>query len=243
MIRVVTPFRPFPPVSLEHRQLGPFDWLGAITMLRASVERSCRCETVAITDVDTDLPGPAFQYVTHERQLMLWILEVALRYLSGPHFDRDTAMVSPDCLVYCDLRPWFAGDFGIVIRPDHERPILNSVQWWPVAAKDRLIGLYEEALDIARRLPADVKTWGADSEPFRQLLAPLVGGCGPRACGIVANLIDHRHVLHALTGRMERALDAGEPVTAPQAVLDFRYLRKHYMRAYFDATIGPEALA
>lgn len=241
-MRVVTPYRPFPPESSEHLELGPFDWVEAIAMLRASVKRACQCETVTITDVDTDVPGPAFQYVTHERRLMLWILEVALRYLSGPHFDRDTVMLSPDTLVFCDLRPFFAGDFGIVIRPDHDRPILNSVQWWPVASKARLIALYEQALAIAKGLPHDLKVWGADSEPFKQLLDPVVGGCGPRIGGIVANLINHRLVLHPFMSRWEAALEAGRPIEPPASVIDFRYLRKKSMRAYFNATIGAEAL-
>jgi hypothetical protein len=82
-VRVVTPFRPFEPESREHLELGPFDWIGAIGMLRASVERSCHCETVAVTDVDTTLPGPTFQYATTHRRLMLWILDVSLRYLES----------------------------------------------------------------------------------------------------------------------------------------------------------------
>jgi hypothetical protein len=87
------------------------------------------------------------------------------------------------------------------------------------------------------------KVWGADSEPFKQLLDPVVGGCGPRACGLVANLVDHRHVLHAFTGRMLTALEHGEPIEPPQAVVDFRYRRKLHLQAYFNATLGPEALA
>lgn len=242
-MRVVTPFRPFPAESVEHMELGAFDWLGAIDMLRVSVARSCGCETVVITDVDTEIPG-AFRFKTRERRLMLWILEVGLRYLTSKHFDRDTVMLSPDTLVYCDLRQWFAGEFGIVVRPeDAERPILNSVQWWPIASRDRLIRLYEEAIAIAEQLPYTLQVWGADSEPFRQLLAPMVGGCGPRACGIVANLVDHRHVLIPLMGKDERALEDGRMIEPPKAVIDFRYLRKRYQRAYFEATIGAEALA
>lgn len=236
-MRVVTPFRPFPAESQEHQALGPFDWIGAIQMLRVSVERSCACETVAITDADTTLPGPMFQYTTRARRLMHWILEVSLCYLAGPHFDQDTVMVSPDSLVFCDLRPWFAGDFGIVIRPDHERPILNSVQWWPRASRDRLIALYTQAIAIAKTLPEDLQVWGADSEPFRQLLEPMFAGCGPRG-QLVANLIDARNVLHPVSSGIIEALETGGRFKKPTGVIEFRYLRKRVMRDFFNATIG-----
>jgi hypothetical protein len=56
-------------------------------------------------------------------------------------------MLSPDtCWCSATSGGSSLGDFGIVIRPDHDRPILNSVQWWPVASKARLIALYEQAL-------------------------------------------------------------------------------------------------
>lgn len=238
-LRVVTPFRPFEPESAEHLALGQFDWVGAIEMLRESVRRSNRCETVAITDADTALPGPTFQYTTRERRLMFWILEVSLCYLAGPHFDRDTVFVSPDSLVFCDLKRWFAGDIGMVIRPEHDaRPILNGLQWWPFASRTRLVQLFTDALAAAKQMPEDVQVWGADSEPFRKLLKPLYAGCGPRKFHIVANLIDSRHILHPLTSQAIAALEAGQQVDPPDAVVDFRFLRKQHMRAYYDATIG-----
>lgn len=238
-LRVVTPFRPFAPESREHLALGPFDWPGAIAMLRESVRRSNQCETVTITDAETTVPGPMFQYATRESRLMLWILEVSLCYLAGPHFDRDTVMISPDSLVFCDLRPWFAGDIGMVVRPDHrERPLLNGLQWWPLEGRDKLVHLHERALAMAKQLPDDVQTWGADTVPFLKLLKPLYAGCGPRKSGIVANLVESRHVLHPLTSQTIAALETGGQVDPPPAVVDFRFLRKQHMRAYYDATIG-----
>lgn len=243
-MRVVSPFRPFPAESVEHLALGAFDWLDAIRMMRASVTRSCRCDAVVITDADTTLPGPTFQYDTRERRLMHWILEVSLCYLAGPHFDRDTVMVSPDVLVFCDLREWMAGDVGIVVRPDHtERPILNSLQWWPVASRDKLLRLYTKALAYAKTLPEEIQVWGADSEPFRHLLRPLYPGCGPRKSGIVANLVDSRHVLLPLDSGTIAALEKGEAIQTPELAIDFRYLRKRYMRRFFDATIGQQVAA
>ena len=57
-MRVVSPYRPFVPESGSHQALGPFDWVGALGMLRTSVRVACGCETYALTDVDTTLPGP-----------------------------------------------------------------------------------------------------------------------------------------------------------------------------------------
>ena len=59
--RVVSPFRQFVPESEPHRELGPFDWVDALRMLGASVSRSNGVETLALTDVDTDLPVPSLQ--------------------------------------------------------------------------------------------------------------------------------------------------------------------------------------
>jgi hypothetical protein len=61
-MKIVSPFRPFPPESSAHRKLGPFDWVGALQMLGTSARASCDCATFALTDVDTDLPVPAYQY-------------------------------------------------------------------------------------------------------------------------------------------------------------------------------------
>lgn len=241
-MRVVTPFRPFPAESIEHRALGPFDWIGAIEMLRVSVRRACGCDTVAITDVDTDLPGPTFKYRTLDRRLMIWILEVSRCYLASDDFDRDTVMCSPDMLVFEDLRRWFIGgvcDIGIVFRPGHpDRPILNALQWWPVASRMALVKFYTDAIELAKTLPDDLIVWGADSEPFRQLLQPMRPGIGKRLSGIVVNLIDSRSVMKSLTRDMIDALENGLPVDSTRAVMDFRYLRKRHMRAFFDATIG-----
>jgi hypothetical protein len=237
-LRIVTPYRPFEPESVEHRALGPFDWVGAIEMLRISVARSCHCETVTITDRDADVPGLRFQYETRSRRLMLWILEVSLCYLASPQFDRNTIMLSPDQLVFGDLNVWFAGDFGITVRPYHrERPILNAVQWWPLAGRDKLIALYEQVFALAKTLPEELIVWGADSEPFRQLLAPIVPGRSIRQ-GMDVNLIDSRAILHPCSRDVMDALDQGLPVVARKPMVDFRYTRKLYMRKFFDATIG-----
>jgi hypothetical protein len=240
-LRVVSPYRPFAPESNAHRLLGPFDWIGALRMLRASVERSCQCETVGITDADTTLPGPMFQYYTLERRLMLWILEVALCYLRSPQFDRDTVMVSPDMLVFDDLRPWMqSGHFVVLMRAKYPaHPILNAVQFWPVRRKEQIGAFYEEALAIGKTLPEGYLEWGGDTEPIRRLLAPLEPGLVMRDGKPIARLIEADEILQSFTSAQAAALKRGEAVKPVRAVLDFRYLRKKHQQKYFDLTFGP----
>lgn len=240
-MRIVTPYRPFPPESEEHLALGAFDWIGAIGMLRASVERSCLCETVTLTDVDTSLPGPVFQYVTTRRRLMLWILEVMLRYLESPDFDQDTVMVSPDILVLGDLGPYFKADLGVIVRSAEKfiaagLPLLNSVQWWRVEAKNRLIAFYRQALDIAETLPEDVIRWGADTEPLLRLLSPLERGLSRRS-GLTVSAIDQSEIMTSFTRRMDSQMRAGVTYHG-LPLIDFKFLRKHSMREFFTVNYG-----
>ncbi len=235
-LRVVSPYRPFAPESHAHALLGPFDWVGALEMLTESVTRSNRCETVPITDVDTDLPMRAFQYRTTARRLMIWILEVSLCYLRSGDFDRDTVMLSPDLLVFKDLRPWMGEYLGILMRtgfPDH--PILNGVQFWPHAKKAEIVAFYADALAIAQTLPENFIRWGGDTEPLRRLLAPLAPGPVVRNGRVIAHLLEAKRIMQPFTTSMANALTHGYEVPAPvMAVLDFKYTRKRYMRPYFQ---------
>jgi hypothetical protein len=139
-LRIVAPFRPFPPESDLHKQMPDFDWIDAIRLLQASVEQSCPSATFhVITDADTDLPLPTLQYVTTRRRLMLWTLEACLRYLASDDFDRDTVMLDCDQLVYGDLSHLVSAnvDLMVCIRPVEKQrknptamPILNGVQVW-----------------------------------------------------------------------------------------------------------------
>jgi len=226
---------------MEHRRLGPFDWDRALKCLRVSVRAACGCETYTLTGSDCIVPQPALKYVTRQPSLMLWILEVCLRYLESPAFDDDTVMISPDVLVFQDLRPWGTADLGLIVRPERkyaERPILNGVQWWSVAAKDRLVAFYRDALRIGETLPAASHVWGGDTEPIVELVSPIVVGMVRRA-GMRVRLIQQSEVIHELSTRDQRALDCGEPPQPPtRAIVDFKYLRKRYLQGYFDATIG-----
>jgi hypothetical protein len=245
-LRVVSPFRPFAAESVEHLDLGPFDWVAALEMLQWSVRRNCpNTEAVAITDVDTDLPVPALSFKTTERRLMLWILDVSLRYLESSAFDRDTVMVSPDMLVLGDLRPWFTADLGVLVRPEQKhrdsgRTVMNQVQWWSHQAKPALIAFYRQALAIARTLPENVITWGADTEPIRQLIEPIELGVCVRG-GLSVSLIHFGSVMVSLSKANIDRLAMGEPILVGHTVLDFKYTRKQHMRAAFESLYGVAA--
>lgn len=245
-MRIVSPYRPFAPESVEHQNVGPFNWVAALQMLQASADRISAGEVRAITDVDTDLKFPAFQYQTTHRRLMPWILEVALRYLKSDDFDQDTVMLSPDILVFGDLRPYFVGDLGVVLRVGGKyqaRPLLNCAQWWRHDAKARLVAFYESALARAIALPERMLAWGADTVPLVEMLSPLRIGLTERS-GLQVYGIDDAVVLHALTAHEEAALHAGDGVPWPAVPLvDFRYRRKQRMAAYFAATVGCEVPA
>lgn len=230
-MKIVSPYRPFAPESGAHQALGPFDWVGALEMLRASVRKACGCETYALTDVDTSLSGAVHSYATTERRLMLWLLDVVLCYLRSDDFNDDTIMVSPDALVLQDLSGWFRADLGLMVRTGEkyaEKPLLNGVQCWRVAAKDRLVAFYERVLWRARHADPRLIRWGADTEPIVDLLAPLVAGPFLRS-GL------------SVYGFEARAAFASVPKVRPRRgmeipatpILDFKGLRKHFMADYF----------
>jgi len=248
-MKIVAPFRPFAPESQAHHLLGPFNWIEALELQRTSALFYGHCEAYAITDVDTDLPGPCYRYATAQRRLMLWILEVCLKYLESDDFDQDTAMVSPDILVYGELQHFFEADLGIVLRVGqkfviNDRRLLNSVQFWRLSARDGLVAFYRNALAIACRLPEAVIRWGADTEPLVELLQPLpLKESLIERAGLTVQCIDHRRVLRSVSTVQMARLDAGlTPEWPTTPLLDFKYLRKQKMAAFFHSTIGVQIL-
>lgn len=239
---VVTPYRPMAPESGAHQKLGAFDWLGAVHMLRVSVAESCRTRTVLLTEAGADVAdADVHAFETGETRLMLWILAVALAYLRSDAFVDDTAWISPDSLVYSDLRGCFRADLGVIVRCGEkykQKPLLNSVQFWRVAAKNRLIAFYEAALARARTLPESVIRWGADTAPLTDLLAPLQAG-GFRRGALTVFGFEAGCVFRTLpmtdVARLERRASIAWPVTP---IVDFKYGRKLLMRRYFEATWG-----
>ncbi len=244
----VVPFRPCPPESLLHQDCADFDWLAALRMVCHSASLACRCQAVALTDVDTDLPVPMLRYETQHRRLMLWTLEVCLRYLESKDFDHDTIMLDVDQLVFQDLSPWFSkAALTVCVRPtakhtDGGQPLLNGVQWWRAKQKMALIDFYREALRIAEQLPEAQKVWGADTEAVRQMLEPIEVGFQSRA-GALVRMVDAREILEAFSTPHEAALLRGDPPFPRRPVLDFRWRRKAWMRPSYEATFAAGAVA
>ncbi len=242
MSKIVSPYRAFPTLTVAHANVGPFDWIDALRMLRTSGQR-VGLETYALTSPDQALGVPAYAYPTSTDALTVWIVEVCLQYLESDAFDADTAMISPDMLVLADPFPWLTADLVMAGRFEPKyvnagRPLLFGAQLWAHAAKDRLIALYRQALGMARAVAATAGMWGADIEPFLTLRP----GTAPRS-GLAVRLVSTADVWMAtLNGpditRLEHGL-APAPPTA--AIVDFRYTRKRYQRAYFDAVIGGAA--
>jgi hypothetical protein len=209
-------------------------------MLATSVRYSCAVETVAITDTATQLRVPAFQFHTTETRLMLWMLDVSLRYLESPRFDRDTVLVSPDMLVYGDLSRYFVGDLGVLVRSAAkyaDKPLLNGMQWWRYRAKHALVAFYEQALLIARTLPESLLRWGADTEPLRLLLTPLEEGLQFR-CGLRVAMLPTGEIMESLTRNMMTDLYQHGETWPHVPVVDFKDIRKLSMRQYFNGTVG-----
>jgi len=243
-VKVVAPYRPFPPESAAHEQLGPFDWISALKMSALSCER-VGCRHYTLTDVDTDLPVPCYKFATRHRRLMLWILEVSLAYLESPAFDEDTLFIGADVLAIKDLSFGFASDLGVVVRTQEKftdpsvYPILNSAQWWRHSAKDRLASFYASALQNAEGLHENVIRWGADTAALCTLLWPVVAGESSRGCLAVFGH-DERTTIVSLASADVWRLENGQGTILPtQPLLDFRYRRKNYMRAWFEKAFGP----
>jgi len=252
-IRLVAPFRPFPPESDLHREMASFDWLQALRMMVHSATLSHHGSPVhALTDVDTDLPVPALKYHTSHRRLMLWTLEVCLAYLRSEDFDRDTVMLDVDQLIFQDLSPFFGesrADIGVLVRPGEKhvntesgQPVLNGVQFWRHKSRKRLVEFYRDALWIADRLPEDRLVWGADTDAVRQLISPIAEGVRLRGHFRV-HMINSEEVIETFSSGHADRLAAGDAPWPSRPVLDFRFTRKPHMPAVYRATIGAGAVA
>ena len=237
-MRVVTPFKPFKPESEPHLELGKFNWRGAIDMHRECVHRSCGVESYVLTDARSKVARPVLRYPTQQTRLMLWILEVSLAYLASDDFDQDTVFISPDVLCFADLWRWFKEgsrfDIGVIVRTGDrftERPLLNSVQLWPVRSKEKLIAFFTEAYRIAQTLPEEEIVWGADTTPLVRLLQPVVVGSVRRGA-LRVRMIDGYKYLRS-SGYWLR--HGGKPIGI---LIDFKYKAKLHMRKFFKKVVG-----
>lgn len=238
-MRIVTPFRPFRPESFEHKDLGRFDWVEAIRMLRTSAKRACGLEVLTITDADTELPVPALKYQTEHRRLMPWIVEVALKYVESDDFDQDTVMVSPDILVFGDLGRWFRDkdyDLGLLARPPGRlrdmNPMLNSVQFWPRKSRDAIRRLYCLVAERLGSLSEEQLVWGGDTTPFIELFGPVeVNRVHGHPAGRV-RFLNADDVMLTFSGPLMWK-------STPDRLVDFRYKRKLMMPEYFRRKFAP----
>lgn len=252
-VRIVLPFRPFPPESDLHKEFSDFDWIAAIRMLTHTAQLSCRCPVEVITDVDTDLPMSTMKYETSHRRLMLWNLEVCLRYLESPDFDRNTIMMDSDQLIYQDLTPWFIKgvELGVLIRGQSDKSyqgeprlnILNGVQFWYHKGKTHLQRFYRQALEIAEGLPETRLVWGADTDALELMLGkPLEVGVTYRR-GMWIQMINSQQIMGALSETHTDGLVSGDVPWPVRPVMDFRHTRKKFMADFYRATILANAVA
>lgn len=240
-MEIVSPYRPGPAVSAAHKRLAGFDWIAALRSLAASAELACGWPTTALTCHGADLPVPSYEVATTSGPLMPWILEASLRFLESDRFIQDSALVSPDMLLFEALTRWRGADLVVLARHSPKyarRPLLNGVQIWAHTAKDSLVAFYREALALCLALPMANQIWGGDTEPLVRLLSPIRPGVH-RRLGLRVAFVEHTDVLHELTHVEEIALARGEPIRWPdRPIVDFKYLRKRYLAAYFQATYG-----
>lgn len=247
-IRVVAPYKPFKPECGTHQLLERegFDWPAAIAMMMQTTrESNDDCPVHILTDLETPLAVPALRYDTSSQRLMVWSIEVCLRYLQSDDFDRNTVMLDCDQLVFGKLRKWFkkdsSEDLGVLIRPHGKHiqaggePLLNGVQFWHRAGRDRLVAFYARCLEVVQQLPEHRIAWGGDTDALRMLIEPLELGVSERS-GAMVQMWQSDEVLESWSSTQSAMLDAGEVPVVRHAVLDFRALRKRDMAKMFHAS-------
>lgn len=247
-IRIVAPFKPFVSECGTHTLLERegFDWNAAIAMMIESARASCEdCPVHILTDIDTPLDFPALRYHTTSTRLMIWSIEICLRYLQSRDFDRNTVMLDCDQLIYGNLRKWFKKDpkvdIGVLVRPHGKHiepggePLLNGVQFWHRSGRNRLVAFYQRCLDVVQQLPEHRIAWGGDTDALRQLIEPLEIGVTERS-GATVQMWPAEDVLESWSSTHAAMLDAGDVPVIRHAVLDFRALRKRHMAAMFHAS-------
>ena len=236
-MKLVAPYRPMVPYTSQHIELAAkgFDWIKALKMLGQSARLRAKAEVFAITD--TELPVPHYRYLSREPLLMLWVLEVSLAYLESADFDQDTVFISPDSLVVGRLDVFGDFDIALTARPDkfaRTKPLMNGLQFWPLAAKDKLVQLYQRVLELAHGLPLEVQRWGADTEPLIRLLGPIRAGLFTRS-GLRVRIFPYP-MLRTVGGAEVRKLRAGKSVVRGSSVVSFKAMRKRSMAEFYERT-------
>ncbi len=248
-MKVVVPYRPFPRVG-AHKEVGPFDWVDAIRMLRVSIAKihGEAMPVEVLTDARTLVPEPVRRYETVAHRLQLWLIEIRLAYLRSEAFDQDTVLLSPDTLVMRRLDTVLEdADLAVIVRPGGRfegwKQILNTAQWWSYAAKPALVAFYERVLAIGQALPEEYQLWGGDTEAMLDLLSPIEAGTVSRA-GLRVTMLPSTSVFRSISSTDIRILRNGQRLSRPGVPLfDFKYRRKQHMRLYFEAQFPDQVVA
>ena len=240
-MKVVAPFRRIEPVEAHHIELKArgFDWIESLKMLATSARMRCDCDTFVIT-CDDDLGVPSHVYSTEETSLMVWILEVSLRYLESDDFDQNTVFVGADALILKPLDLFGGFDIALTARKElakyDSQPLMNGLQFWPLEAKDKLVAFFSEALRIARSLSDEQRKWGADTTPLLMLLGPVIKGTHRR--GDMTVRFFPWPMLLEISSVMMKKIRVGKRVDAKGSVADFKYWKKLHMKEYFERTFA-----
>lgn len=247
-IRIVAPFKWFPPEGGTHQLLERegFDWPAAMAMMiDTAKQHNHDCPVHIITDTETTLPVPTLHYSTSSNRLMVWSIEVCLAFLRSPEFDRHTVMLDIDQLIFGDLSKWFTKrpqvDLGVLVRPHGKHiqpggePLLNGVQFWHRNGRKRLVSFYERCLEVVQQLPEYRIAWGGDTDALRAMIEPIKIGIHERA-GASVQMWPAEDVLESWSSMHTSLLAGGTVPPVGRGVLDFRALRKRHMSAMYQAT-------
>ena len=251
-MKVVAPYQCFPvEAHPESLAITTFDWCDALHMLDVSVRATYqgRVRVHALTDHETLVPVSAYRYQTQSTRLQVWLNEIRLAYLRSEDFDEDTILVSPDTLIVGDISQPFTTpmDLAMLVRPVKRfagewKSILNSIQWWRHASKKKLIAFYEQVIAIGQTLPEELQIWGGDTEPLRQLVEPMDLGIVRRA-GLAVNMLRASDLFRSISSAEMANLVAGGRIDRPSLpILDFKYIRKPFMRPAFEQLFGEVAV-
>lgn len=241
--RIVSPFRPFKPESEEHINLGPFDWLRAMNMLKISAQYCAHTEVVVLTDEKSHIGLPAFRYKPRCNRLMPWILDVSLAYLESEEFDRDTWFISPDMMVMKELDNIVPAHADLMLLSHNEHlPIINHTQFWRHKAKKKLIKFFRQCYERSLKLSEDHLRWGADTEPFINFLDPVpLDGGSKKYQGLNIHFLPRASIALRVN---ERVLNKGSGhwQSFPVPIAEFTYGRKKHMDCFFERSFYKEML-
>lgn len=105
--------------------------------------------------------------------LMLWILEAQKAYLESDAFDCNSIFFSPDALIIKPIHDKFTGfDLGVTLNEQQKDIVAlnNGVIFISPKNKDKLIKLWEDAIEIYRNYRPELQEWGGDQKALHDAL-------------------------------------------------------------------------